>query len=228
MRLRNIPGADEHIESSAFVIHESKGHQGQWKSEVFQADRPLFLEIGCGKGMFLKEMALTHPENTYLGIEKMSSVLLRAVQKAEEMEPPLNNLFFMRFDAEHIADIFGEGEVDGIYLNFSDPWPKDRHQKRRLTSREYLSRYERILAPGGMVEFKTDNEKLFDFSLEEAREKGWEIILMTRDLHHSEFLTGNVMTEYEDRFVTLGNKIMKLCMKPSSAEKNLVTGEGKD
>ena len=212
MRLRNIPGADEKIDNSAFVVHEPEGHQGQWKNEVFTSEGPLYIEIGCGKGMFLTEMAARHPGQNFLGIEKMSSVLLRAVQKVEEMDPAPVNLMFMRFDAEHIQEIFAEGEVDGLFLNFSDPWPKDRHHKRRLTSREYLARYEKILKPGAVVEFKTDNVGLFDFSLEEAEAAGWQVVMTTRDLHRSEYAADNIMTEYEDRFATLGNKILKLVM----------------
>ena len=212
MRLRNIPGADDRIDNSAFVVHEPDGHQGRWKKEVFASEGPLFVEIGCGKGMFLTEMAARHPEQNFLGIEKMSSVLLRAVQKTEEMDPAPGNLKFMRFDAEHILDIFAEEELDGLFLNFSDPWPKDRHHKRRLTSREYLRRYEKILKPEAVIEFKTDNIGLFDFSLEEAEACGWEIKMVTRDLHRSPYAADNIMTEYEDRFATLGNKICKLVM----------------
>ena len=215
MRLRNIPGADERIDGSIFVVHEPEGHQGQWKSEVFASKGPLFVEIGCGKGMFLTEMAKRHPEHNYLGIEKMSSVLLRAVQKVESLDPAPQNLFFMRFDAEHIQDIFGEGEVDGIFLNFSDPWPKDRHHKRRLTSREYLARYEKILKPGAAVEFKTDNAGLFDFSLEEAAAAGWEVVMQTRDLHKSHYAADNIMTEYERKF-----SLEKHCIYYVKVEKN--------
>lgn len=214
MRLRNIPGADEHLEQSPFVIDEPVRFRGCFKEQLFKNDHPVYVEIGCGKGSFINTLARLHPENNYIGIEKMSSVLLRAVQKAEAQEEAPSNLFFMRFDAERITELFAEGEISGIYLNFSDPWPKDRHHKRRLTSREFLKRYEAVLSPGGSVEFKTDNTALFDFSLEEAESTGWEITLLTRDLHHSPYKEGNIMTEYEDRFVTLGNRIMKLVMKP--------------
>ena len=214
MRLRNIPGADEHLEQSPFVIDAPERFRGCFKERLFRNDHPVYVEIGCGKGSFINALAHLHPENNYIGIEKMSSVLLRAVQKAEAQEEAPSNLFFMRFDAERITELFAEGEISGIYLNFSDPWPKDRHHKRRLTSREFLKRYEAVLAPGGCVEFKTDNTALFDFSLEEAEASGWEIILLTRDLHHSPYKEGNIMTEYEDRFVTLGIRIMKLIMKP--------------
>jgi len=214
MRLRNIPGAKEEMLVNPFVIQEPESKKGLWKPGIYKNDRPLYVEIGCGKGMFLSTLAELHPEINYLGIEKFSSVLLRALQKRETIE--VGNLYYLRFDAENITEIFSEGEVDKIYLNFSDPWPKDRHHKRRLTSREFLARYEQILAPGGVVEFKTDNNKLFDFSLEELEAAGWELLLMTRDLHRSEYNEGNVMTEYEERFSLLGNKINKLVMRPKA------------
>ncbi len=156
-------------------------------------------------------MAEKNPEISFIGIEKFSSVLLRALQKRAAMDA--DNLFFLRFDAEGITEIFGPGEVDRIYLNFSDPWPKDRHWKRRLTSTEYLRRYDAVLAPEGTIEFKTDNEGLFDFSLESAKEAGWEILVQTRDLYRSEFAEGNVLTEYEDKFATLGKPIYKMIIR---------------
>ena len=221
MRLRNIPGADEHLEKSDFVVKEPLRFKGQWSETVFGNSHPLYIEIGCGKGAFLMALAERHPENNYIGIEKMSSVLLRAVEKAEdESRGPLKNIRFLRFDAEEITSLFDIGEASGIYLNFSDPWPKDRHRKRRLTSKEYLSRYEKILGKDAVVEFKTDNTALFDFSLEEVKEAGWEVLFETRDLHKSEQARDNIMTEYEDRFATLGNKICKLIMKPGEFTAN--------
>ena len=216
MRLRNIPGAEEHLDQSPFVIRDPEAVRGSWKKGVFGNDRPLYLEIGCGKGQFLNALAAMNPEINYLGIEKMSSVLLRAVEKREQAEE-LRNLFFLRFDAEGLTGVFGPGEVDRIYLNFSDPWPKDRHHKRRLTSREYLKRYEEILSPGGFIEFKTDNTGLFDFSLQELEASGWIVTDMTRNLHKSPMNEGNVMTEYEEKFSILGNKICKLIAHPSES-----------
>lgn len=208
MRLRNIPGAQEEMLVNPFVVQQPEGLRGRWKQEVFGNGAPLYVEIGCGKGRFLAEMAETHPEVNFLGIEKFSSVLLRAVQKRAGLMDV--HLFFLRFDAEGITEIFAPGEVDRIYLNFSDPWPKDRHWKRRLTSTEFLKRYDQVLAPGGTIEFKTDNEGLFDFSVESAKEAGWEIPVLTRDLYHSPYAQGNVLTEYEDRFATLGKPIFKM------------------
>ena len=154
------------------------------------------------------DMARLHPEINYIGIEKYPSVLIRGIQKMEKEELP--NLYFIRMDAEELTDVFGEGEVDKIYLNFSDPWPKDRHAKRRLPSREFLRRYGEILISDGVVEFKTDNHDLFQFALEELEPAGWKIVQMTKDLHHdAQMMQGNVMTEYEERFSSKGNPIYK-------------------
>lgn len=213
MRLRNIPGSREVIAESEFVVHEDvmKEQRGHWK-DVFGSDRPLYLEVGMGKGRFITELALRNPDKNYVGIEKYSSVLLRAIRKREELEG-VDNLLFLRMDAEELPEVFGPDEVDGIYLNFSDPWPKDRHAKRRLPSREFLARYDQILKPDGRVEFKTDNRALFDFALEQAKEAGWTLEACTFDLHHDPvMLEGNIMTEYEERFSSQGNPICKLIL----------------
>lgn len=210
MRLRNIPGSREAIAGSEFVVHEDvmREKRGRW-NEVFGNDHPLYLEIGMGKGRFITELALQNPGRNYVGIEKYSSVLLRALEKRSSL-PQLTNLLFLRMEAEDITEVFAEGEVAGIYLNFSDPWPKDRHAKRRLPSRQFLARYDRILQPGGRVEFKTDNQDLFAFALEEAAAAGWRVDACTRDLHHdAEMVRGNIMTEYEERFSAQGNPICK-------------------
>ena len=209
MRRRNVKNAKQRIENHPeLVIANPKEYIGKWH-EVFNNDNPIYLEIGMGKGKFLREHALKNPNINYIGIEKYSSVLLRAVEKQDELR--LSNLRFIRMDAENICDVFAKGEVDRIYLNFSDPWPKDRHAKRRLTSRQFMARYDIILKPDGQVEFKTDNKDLFDFSLEEIKEADWELPVVTFDLHNDSVLNeGNVMTEYETRFSQMGNPICKL------------------
>ena len=207
MRLKNVPGARDVITESSLVVHEPEKQKGSWK-QIFGNDHPIHIEVGMGKGRFLYEMAKQHPAVNYIGIEKYSSVLLRAVQKMEE--EPLPNLFFIRMDAENIAEVFTKDEVDRIYLNFSDPWPKDRHAKRRLPSKEYLARYDRFLKKDGVIEFKTDNKGLFDFAVEQVPEAGWNIVKITYDLHHDEeMMQGNVMTEYEEKFSSIGNPIYK-------------------
>ena len=207
MRLRNIRGSREVIAANEYVVHEAETKRGQWNS-VFGNGNPIQIEIGMGKGQFLTELARQNPEINYVGIEKYSSVLLRGVQKMES--DPLPNICFIRMDAEEITGVFGREEVDKIYLNFSDPWPKDRHAKRRLPSREFLSRYDQILVRDGVIEFKTDNHNLFQFALEELEPAGWQLKQMTQDLHHNEeMMQGNVMTEYEERFSSMGNPICK-------------------
>ena len=209
MRLRNITGSREVIAASPYVVQEAVQPDcpGTWK-EIFGNDHPLHIEIGMGKGKFIHTMAKMHPEINYVGIEKYSSVLLRAIQKMEQEELP--NLKFLRMDAEDINTVFGPGEVDRIYLNFSDPWPKDRHAKRRLPSREFLARYDVILKQEGKLEFKTDNRPLFDFAVEELEPAGWKAEIITYNLHgDSDLMEGNVMTEYEEKFSALGNPICK-------------------
>ncbi len=211
MRLRNIPGAREEMLVNPFIVQDPERLRGCWRAE-FGNQNPLRIEIGMGKGQFLLTLAQQNPDVNYVGIEKYSSVLIRALARQEELK--LQNLRLIRYDAETIDELFADGEVDRIYLNFSDPWPKDRHAKRRLTSDRFLARYARILAPEGRVEFKTDNVDLFDFSLESAENCGWTLSEVTRDLHNSPAAEGNVMTEYEERFSALGNPICRLVATP--------------
>lgn len=209
MRLRNITGSREVIAGSPYVVQEALQPEcpGTWK-EIFGNDHPIHIEIGMGKGKFIHTMAKEHPDVNYVGIEKYSSVLLRAIQKMEQEELP--NLKFLRMDAEDITRVFGPEEVDKIYLNFSDPWPKDRHAKRRLPSREFLARYDVILKKDSRLEFKTDNRELFDFAVEELEPAGWKAEVITYDLHSDpKLMEGNVMTEYEEKFSAMGNPICK-------------------
>lgn len=211
MRLRNVPGSREAIADNDMAINEPTELKGKWKEE-FGNDNPIRIEIGMGKGKFITTLAMENPDINYIGIEKYSSVLIRAIERCEEIEVP--NLRFIRMEAEYICDVFEKGEVDRIYLNFSDPWPKDRHAKRRLTSKQFFERYDVILKKDGIVEFKTDNDLLFQFSLEQVPEAGWELIEQTWDLHNDErLMQGNVMTEYESKFSQMGNPIHKLIAK---------------
>ena len=161
MRLRNVKGSREQIAANEYTIKDAEQIKGQWK-DYFQDGKPIQLEIGMGKGKFLMRLAEKNPHIHYIGIEKYSSVLVRALEKMEEN--PLENLHFIRMDAENIVNVFEKGEVDQIYLNFSDPWPKDRHAKRRLTYRQYLERYHNILKEEGRDIFKTENRPFFDIS----------------------------------------------------------------
>ena len=207
MRLRNITGSREMIAENEFVIHQPEQNKGKWNT-VFKNTNPIHIEIGMGKGKFLHTLAQNNPGVNYLGIEKYSSVLLRAIQKMEEA--PLLNLRFIRMDAESITEVFGKEEVERSYLNFSDPWPKDRHAKRRLPSAEFLNRYDNILKKDGRLEFKTDNRELFDFAVEQLPVAGWKAEAVTYDLHKdSTLMEGNIMTEYEEKFSSMGNPICK-------------------
>jgi len=207
MRLRNIKGAGEVLAASEYMVHAPETFKGNWK-QIFLNDHPIHIEIGMGKGKFIIDLAQRNPDINYLGIERYSSVLIRGIQKRKEIELP--NLYFIHMDANKLTEIFGPGEISRIYLNFSDPWPKDRHEKRRLTSENFLACYKQILREKGQIEFKTDNRALFDFSLKSVDREGWKIETKTYDLHHSHMAVGNVMTEYESKFVEEGKAICKL------------------
>ena len=213
MRLRNIPGAREEIERNDWCIKDYTEKRGSW-SQAFDRSGPVHLEIGMGKGRFLMELARLHPENNYIGMEMYSSVLLRALQKRQELADEgifFTNLLFIRADAREMETFFAPGEIERIYLNFSDPWPKARHAHRRLTSGQFLKRYENVLSPDGCVIFKTDNRELYDFSLEEAVQARWQILSRTTDLHKDPVQSlGNIMTEYEEKFSSLGKPICRL------------------
>ena len=211
MRLRNVTGSREVIADSRFVVHEPQEYKGKWK-EVFGNEQPIRIEIGMGKGQFLLRLAKSNPTINYIGIERYSSVMLRALEKYDTEEfDGLENIRFVCVDAHELPELFEPGEVDRIYLNFSDPWPKARHANRRLTSVKFLEQYDKVLVKGGVVEFKTDNRSLFDFSLEQVEEAGWRLVSCTFDLHHDESMNaGNVMTEYEEKFSAMGNPIHKL------------------
>lgn len=213
MRLRNVPGADAYLTAHPLVIKNETRYRGTWKETFQNPENPIHIEIGMGKGQFLLTLAKENPSINYIGIERYSSVLLRALERFDNDEEykDVNNIRFICMDATNLPEVFAVGEIDKIYLNFSDPWPKARHAKRRLTSTEFLERYEKILVQGGRVEFKTDNTELFNFSLEQVKEAGWYLEKYTYDLHHQEEMNaGNIMTEYEEKFSLKGNPINKL------------------
>lgn len=211
MRLRHIPEADKAILTHKLSIQNPENNKGKWNS-VFDNDNPIQIEIGMGKGKFLTRLATINPKINYLGMERYSSVLYRALQKMDSLEEPLSNILFLCEDAMKITEFFEKGEIDKIFLNFSDPWPKDRHAKRRLTSPVFLELYAAILESGHTIEFKTDNRLLFDYSVETINEyPDFDITAITYDLHNDEKMNeGNVMTEYEEKFSSKGNPIYKL------------------
>lgn len=218
MRLRNIPRAESVLSAHPLVMQDAAAHRGQW-SRVFGNEYPVRVEIGMGKGQFLLECARCNPQVNWIGVERYSSVLLRATEKVDrllrdELEANANlmNIRFLCADARGLGAVFAPGEIDRLYLNFSDPWPKDRHRKRRLTSRQFLSVYRPLIREDGCLEFKTDNRTLFDFSVEEISGSALFVIeSCTYDLHNDPDMSdGNIMTEYEEKFSARGNPICKL------------------
>ena len=211
MRLRNVKGSQERILENPYTIQtdgtDGKDYAGLWHQNIFHNDHPIHIEIGMGKGQFITQLASENPDINFIGIGKYSSVLVRALDKRDALE--LDNLIFLRMDAEDIASYFASDEVAKIYLNFSDPWPKDRHAKRRLTSTNFLAKYDKILKKNGLLQFKTDNRPLFDFSLEELKEAGWVSDEVSFDLHKNGPAPNNIMTEYEEKFYRLGNPICR-------------------
>jgi tRNA (guanine-N7-)-methyltransferase len=205
MRLRNVKGAKEKIENSKYIILNEKEHKGNF-NKLFGNDNPICIEIGTGKGKFIRQMALNNPDINYIGIEKFDSVIVRALEKVEEEDIP--NLRFIRMDANDIENVFDK-EIDTIYLNFSDPWPKARHKIRRLTSRNFLHKYDNLFKGKKHIVFKTDNRHLFEFSVIEFNEYNYTINELCLDLY-SEDLTDNVPTEYEEKFHNKGMPIYKI------------------
>lgn len=201
MRLRKVKNALEKVNSSKYIIINPKEYKGKFK-KIFNNDNPICLEIGTGKGNFIKSMALNHPNINYIGMEKSESVLVRAVEKVEELE--INNLRFILGDAKELRDIFNK-EIDTIYLNFSDPWPKNRHSKRRLTSEFFLELYEDIFKSDKHIVMKTDNILLFGYSLSSLSLYGYKLRKVSLDLHSEDI--ENYMTEYEEKFSNMGYKI---------------------
>ncbi|MDE7384643.1 MAG: tRNA (guanosine(46)-N7)-methyltransferase TrmB, partial [Anaeroplasmataceae bacterium] len=187
-------------ENKNYFIENPLECKGKW-SQVFQNQNPIHIEIGCGKGQFIKELAGLHPDINYIAIEKYDSVLLRASEKLENLNLP--NLRLILLDATHIEDAFANGEVSLIYINFSDPWPKSAHKKRRLTYKTFLESYSHILKPEGAIYQKTDNRKLFEFSLESFNENDWLISNISLDLHQDKEIF-NIETEFEEKWSKLG------------------------
>lgn len=224
MRLRNIPRAEGVLAQSPLVIKEEASYKGRWQDSIFRNHHPIHIEVGMGKGQFILALAQRHPEINYIGIERYSSVLLRAVEKTEEYQTSPDrdtlphNLRFICMDAAQLPDVFAPQEVARIYLNFSDPWPKAKHARRRLTSGKYFDRYSRILSQDGQVEFKTDNRALFDFSVDQLEGSDtWSMAACTYDLHNDASMNeGNIMTEYEEKFSSMNNPICKLIAKRQS------------
>jgi tRNA (guanine-N7-)-methyltransferase len=206
MRLRNKPWAREMLESNPqYVVSSPEQHKGKW-NEVFGNNQPIHIEVGTGKGRFITEMAKANPHINYIGIEVYESVIVSALDRLMEADVP--NLKLLNVNGEKLTEFFAKGDVSRVYLNFSDPWPKSRHAKRRLTYRTFLQLYENILIDKGEIHFKTDNQGLFEFSLMSFSEYGMLLKFVSLDLHNSDF-EGNIMTEYEEKFSQKGSRIYR-------------------
>ena len=205
MRHRKVKNLDERIDAAKeFLVEEPLTYKGRWR-ELFGNDGRLYLELGCGKGKFITARAMADTDANFIGIEGLDAVIVRGMEKAVENE--VKNVRYVLEYVKDIRDFFEEGELDGIYLNFSDPWPKARHAKRRLTFGDTLLKYKQVLKPEGFIAFKTDNEGLFDFTMEEIERLGFEIKEMSRDLHNSDLAAKEFTTEYEEKFHGLGKNI---------------------
>lgn len=201
MRLKNIKGASERILEGKYFINNPNEYKGKWH-KLFNNNNPIYIEIGMGKGNFIIKNAIENPNINYIGIEMYDSVILRTVEKTNELE--LNNLYLIRMDARLIEEVFDK-EIDLIYLNFSDPWPKERHAKRRLTSPRFLARYDNIFRGDNHIIMKTDNLDLFNYSVDSLKEYGYTINEISNDLHKEK--DNIITTEYEDKFTSKGMKI---------------------
>ncbi|WP_203361446.1 tRNA (guanosine(46)-N7)-methyltransferase TrmB [Bacillus sp. REN10] len=206
MRLRNKPWAREKLDTHPqYVIANPAEHKGKW-AEVFGNNNPIYIEVGTGKGQFITGMAKANPNINFIGIELYESVIVSALDHLIEAELP--NLKLMNVDAKNLADYFAKGDVARVYLNFSDPWPKSRHEKRRLTYKTFLKLYEDIMPDHGEIHFKTDNQGLFEYSLKSFSDYGLLLTYVSLDLHNSDF-EGNIMTEYEEKFSAKGQRIYR-------------------
>ena len=210
LRLRNDPQAYQILEITKNYINNSKDHKGNWH-EVFGNNNPIHMEIGSGKGRFITTLALNNPDINYIALEKFPTVLLKLIKKIPEQG--LSNLAVISTDAEELEELFIPGEIDKLYLNFSDPWPKKRHAKRRLTSPGFLELYKKVLKTDSIIEFKTDNRGLFDYSLDTFKECQYILTHVTFDLYNSNIQGGNIATEYEKKFHKIGTPKNKLFAK---------------
>ncbi|MGT2895164.1 tRNA (guanosine(46)-N7)-methyltransferase TrmB [Streptococcus entericus] len=207
MRVRNRKGAAEYLAANPqYVILNPEDSKGKWR-QVFGNNHPIHIEVGSGKGRFITGMAAQNPDINYIGIDVQLSVLSYALDKV--LESGLPNIKLLRVDGSSLTNYFEAGEIDLLYLNFSDPWPKTRHEKRRLTYRSFLETFEQILPPGGEIHFKTDNRGLFEYSLASMSQYGMVLNQVWLDLHASDY-EGNVMTEYEEKFSKKGQVIYRL------------------
>ena len=215
MRLRNNPKAYEIMnENSDFVVIEPENLKNNW-NDIFDNDKPIYIEIGMGKGDFIFQNACNYPDINFIGIEKYPSVLAAAINKIKQKEKKVTNLRLIRYDAIELEKVFSENEVDKIFLNFSDPWPKSGYKKRRLVHPFHLQIFEQLLKKDGQIAFKTDNLMLFEFGLESFKERNYEIVELSYDY---QTIPGDFISEYEARFRSLNQPIYRCVIKINSKE----------
>lgn len=206
MRLRHKPWAKEELANFPHIIvQEPSLHKGKWQ-QLFENKNPIYIEVGTGKGQFLTGMAQKYSDINFIGVEKYDSVLLTALERVKNLE--LTNLKFLNEDVVELLQFFDANEISRVFINFTDPWPKKRHEKRRLTYKDYLSLYETVLHSDGEIHLKTDNQGLFEYSLESFSRYGLMIKNVSLDLHKSDY-EGNIMTEYEEKFSNKGMRIYR-------------------
>jgi tRNA (guanine-N7-)-methyltransferase len=209
MRLRKKWWARPELEASSIIVTKPTDLKGRWK-EAFGNNKPIYLELGCGRGQFISKRAIESPEVNFVGVDLKDEVLIYALRKVTEAE--VSNVRLIPMNITWIGDVFEENEIDRIYINFCNPWPKERHNKRRLTHTAFLTQYKKFIKQGSEVWFKTDNTELFEDSFEYFKECGFEVTYSTYDLHNSGFQQ-NVVTEYEQKFTSLGMNTMFLIAK---------------
>ena len=208
MRLRKKWWARPELEKSELFISNPSELRGKWKEE-FKNNNPIHLELGCGRGGFLTKNCEKYPNINHIAVDLKDEVLIYALRKLEESEQDIKNGRIIALNITYIADLFDKDEIDKIYINFCNPWPKDRHNKRRLTHTRFLSEYKKFLKKGSQVWFKTDDKDLFEASLDYFKDNGFNLDFVSYDLHNSDF-KDNIMTEYETKFTSLGMKTMGL------------------
>lgn len=210
MRLRHVKNGFEILRAHLAVITQPENYNYELQN-IFNNNNPIHIELGSGKGKFIREISKLNKEINYFGFEKDTKVIYRWLKEIEFDYD--NSYYIVHSNADMLTEIFTEKAIDRIYLNFSDPWPKPRRYKRRLTHKRFLDMYKHILKVNGEIHFKTDNNDLFEYSVEQFKKNNWNIVLLTRDLYNSYYLDGNVSTEYEEKFVSEGKKINKIIVK---------------
>ena len=205
MRVRKKAWAPEVLRTSEHIIHQPKENKGKW-NEVFGNNNPIYVEIGCGKGRFISQNAVVYPEINFIGVERETTVVATAARRLSNEQ---KNVYLIPGDVEELGEFFEVGEISRLYINFCDPWPKKKWAKRRLTYKTFLEKYKAVFGERAEIFFKTDNRGLFEFSLNEFCGNGWQLSNISLDLHNSNF-EGNIMTEYEEKFSSMGMPIYRL------------------